>query len=871
MAYGISFLVLAGAVLLRLLLDPVMGDSLPLVTLFGAVAAAAWVGGYSPALLVTALGYVTCAYLFVEPRGELGLDRADNLVGLIAYLFTCSLIIGTCQAMRMAQASARERSEVMRVTLASIGDAVITTDTEGRVTYLNSVAELLTGWKQHDAYGQPLAAVFRIINEDTRQTVENPTTRALRAGVVVGLANHTLLVAKDGVERPIDDSVAPIKDENGVVSGCVLIFRDVSERRLWEKREADRLMSARLLASIVESSDDAIVSKSLDGTIQSWNAAAERLFGYTSAEAVGRHISLIIPEDRLGEEEHIIASLKAGIHIEHFETERVGKDGRRLVISLTVSPVKDDEGRVVGASKIVRDITDRKLVESERQKFVTLVENSTDFIGICDLNAVPIFINRAGLRMVGLDSLDEARLVQVSDFFFPEDQSRIMNEFFPQVLKDGHGEIDIRFRHFRTGEARWMAYKVLKLDDQTGKIVAFATVSQDVTERRRLEDSLRELAVDLAEADRRKNEFLATLAHELRNPLAPLTNTLEILKRSDNQDVAVRRGLDTMERQLEQLVRLVDDLLDLSRITHNRIELRKRHIELSTVIRQALLAAQPLAESAGHTIGMTSSADPIYLYADPVRLTQVFGNLLNNSCKYTTPGGKIQILAERDGNDAVVTVADTGIGIPREKLASIFDMFTQVDRSLEQSQEGLGIGLTLVKRLVEMHGGSVEARSAGEGHGSEFVVRLPMAPGVSPVTTPTKSDDAVSGSKYRILVVDDNEDAADSLAMLLGLAGHQTYTAHDGQDAIDAAEQHRPDVVLLDIGLPTMSGHEVCRRIRQQPWGKSIALIALTGWGQEEDRQRSQEAGFDGHLVKPVDHSHLLGLLASLTGHSATS
>jgi CheY-like chemotaxis protein/two-component sensor histidine kinase len=326
-----------------------------------------------------------------------------------------------------------------------------------------------------------------------------------------------------------------------------------------------------------------------------------------------------------------------------------------------------------------------------------------------------------------------------------------------------------------------------------------------------------------------------------------------------------------MERQLEQLVRLVDDLLDLSRITHNRIELRQRHVELSTVIRQALLAAQPLAESAGHTIAMTSSAEPIYLYADPVRLTQVFGNLLNNSCKYTMPGGQIRIVVERDGNDAVITVADTGIGIPHDKLASIFDMFTQVDRSLEQSQGGLGIGLTLVKRLVEMHDGSVEARSAGEGHGSEFVVRLPMTLEVSPGTMPAKSDDEVSTSTHRILVVDDNKDSADSLALLLELVGHRTYTANDGQEAVDAVEQHRPDVVLLDIGLPTLSGYEVCRRIRQQPWGKSIAMIALTGWGQDEDRRRSQEVGFDGHLVKPVDHQRLLALLASLTGPNAPS
>jgi PAS domain S-box-containing protein len=861
--YAISLLLLAAAILLRWLLDPIMGDSLPLVTVFGAVAAAVWVGGYQPALLIAILGYLACDYLFVEPRGALTLT-AESIVGAVAYLFTCALIIGIGDGMRRAQTSANSRGELLRVTLGSIGDAVITTDVEGRVTYLNRVAESLTGWSQPAALGHPLTEVFRIINEDTRQTVESPATRALRQGVVVGLANHTLLVARNGEERPIDDSAAPIRDEQGVVSGCVLIFRDVSERRQWEKREAARLQSARLLASIVESSDDAIISKTLDGIIQSWNAAAERLYGYTSSEAVGRHISIVIPPDRTAEEDHIVATLKAGTPIEHFETERVRKDGQRVLISLTVSPVRDDDGRIVGASKIARDISAQKLAESERQKFVMLVENSTDFIGISDLNAVPIYVNRAGLQMIGLDSLDEARAVNVRDFFFREDQPRIMNEFFPSVMAEGHGEIEVRFRHFKTGQARWMAYKVLRLDDDSGRTVAFATVSQDVTERRRMEDELRALAADLAEADQRKDEFLATLAHELRNPLAPLSNTLEILKRSSGPDATMRRGLDTMERQLEQLVRLVDDLLDLSRITHNRIELRRRDVELASVIRQAVLAAQPLADSARHTVHVNLPAEPIHLHADAVRLTQVFGNLLNNSCKYTPPGGAIRVDVHRDGQAVVVAVTDTGIGIPADKLDRIFDMFTQVDRSLEQSQGGLGIGLTLVKRLVEMHGGTVQARSAGEGYGSTFEVRLPALQEAPHNTAPAPNDTPTNSKMHRILVVDDNQDSADSLAMLLELTGHEVYAAHDGQSAIDAAERHRPDVVLLDIGLPVLNGHDVCRYIRQQPWGESMILIALTGWGQDEDRRRSHEAGFDGHLVKPVDHTQLLALLASL-------
>ena len=860
--YLIAIAALAAAVLIRWMLDPVIGDVLPLVTLFGAVAVAVWAGGALPATVVAILGYLAAAYLFIPPRGAIVVDL-PHLVGLVAYLFTCALIIAIGEAMRGAQARARERGDLLRITLASIGDAMITTDNEGRVTYLNAVAESLTGWTQEDAAGQPLETVFHALDELTRQPIESPAARALREGTVVGLANHTLLVSKDGAERPVDDSAAPIRDEEGRVSGCVLIFRDVSERRRLEKAVAARFLEARLLASIVESSDDAIVRKSLDGIIQSWNAGAERIFGYTAEEAVGRHISIIIPPDRLAEEDRIIATLKEGRRVEPFETERVRRDGRRIRISVTISPIKDEAGNVVAASKIARDVTKQRQAEAEREMFATLIESSTDFIGISDMDGVPIFVNRAGLRLVGLDDMDQARKVHVKDFFFPEDQARIMDEFLPSVAEKGHGEVDVRFRNFKTGDARWMAYKVLKLLDAKGQAVGFATVSQDVTERRRLEDGLRQLAANLSEEGRRKNEFLATLAHELRNPLAPLSNMLEILRRTGTGQPAPPQALDTMGRQLSQLVRLVDDLLDLSRITHNRLELRKAPVELGAVIDQAVEASSPLVESMRHELRVIRSPEPIHLHGDAARLAQVFANLLNNSAKYTSPGGKIEVKTERRGQEAVVTVKDNGAGIPRDRLDSIFEMFNQVQGSLERSQGGLGIGLTLVRRLVQMHGGSVQADSSGEGKGAEFVVRLPIhdaRPAASPQPTPARKPSAAR----RILVVDDNHDSAESLAMLLGITGNETFTANDGAVALDAAARHRPDVVLLDIGLPTLNGYEVCRRIREEPWGKEMCLIALTGWGQEEDRRKSREAGFDGHLVKPVNYPALMALLDSL-------
>jgi PAS domain S-box-containing protein len=518
----------------------------------------------------------------------------------------------------------------------------------------------------------------------------------------------------------------PFYDESGRIAGAVNVLVDITERTRAERALAQ-------LAAIVDSSDDAIISKDLNGVILSWNKSAERLFGYTASEAVGRPITLIIPPDRLDEEPKILERLRRGERVDHFETVRMRKDGSRFDISLTISPVKNAAGRVVGASKIARDITERKQAEAALQA-----------------------------------------------------------------------------------------------------------------------------------ADRRKSEFLAMLAHELRNPLAPLRNGLHILRLAGERGAVAAEARAMMERQLEQMVRLIDDLLDLSRITSGKIELRKEQIDLATVVQHAVETSRPLMDASGHELTVTLPPQPVVVYADRTRVAQVFTNLLNNSAKYTARGGHIWLTCEQQGSDVVVKVKDTGVGIAPDMLARIFDMFTQVDRSLDRSQGGLGIGLSLVRRLVEMHGGSVEAYSAGPGRGSEFVVRLSVV--LSPDQGPQRvgSDVASRSPQCRILVVDDNKDSANSLALVLKMTGHDTRTAHDGLEAVEAAKTFRPDVVLLDIGLPKLNGYDACRSIRAQPWGESMVLIALTGWGQEEDKCRSKEAGFNFHLIKPVDPADLEKLLAGL-------
>lgn len=366
----------------------------------------------------------------------------------------------------------------------------------------------------------------------------------------------------------------------------------------------------------------------------------------------------------------------------------------------------------------------------------------------------------------------------------------------------------------------------------------------------------------LREADRRKDEFLATLAHELRNPLAPIRNGLQVLRLAGGGSEMVAEARIMMERQLGHMVRLVDDLLDMSRITRNKLELRRERVALATVIHDAVETGRPLIEQFGHTFSMTLPPNPVYLDADPVRLAQVFSNLLTNAAKYTESGGRISLKAELHGGEVLVRVADTGLGIPAEALPSIFEMFSQVDRNLERAQGGLGIGLTLVKRLAEMHGGTVEARSQGPGQGSEFIVRLPVVKeGHHRPDRGTTDEGVQGGSKRRILVVDDNRDSATSLGMVLTLMGNVVRTAGDGLAAVEAAQEFRPEMILLDLGLPKLNGYDACRRIRAQPWSEGVVIVALTGWGQEEDRRRSQEAGFDHHLVKPVDPASLAKLL----------
>jgi PAS domain S-box-containing protein len=1401
-------------------------------------------------------------------------------------------------ARQRAEGELAAERERLRITLASIGDAVISTDADGRVVFLNGVAEALTGWPQAEAAGRPLPDVFRILHERTRQPVENPALRALREGVVVGLANHTVLVARDGSERPIDDSAAPMRDEQGNPVGAVLVFRDVTERRRTEEARAR-------LAAIVESSDDAIVSKTLEGVIRTWNAGAERIFGYTADEAVGKPITLIIPPERHDEERMIIDRLRGGQHVDHYQTVRVAKDGRRLDVSLSISPLRDAEGDIIGASKVARDITAQKqaeaalrgseerleaeleamnrlhalstllvtvtdlrsgldavleeavrtvradfghihLVDAEtgaleivarrgfgaevlehwcevgvekgsccaqameagarvviqdveldptephreiaaragyrsvqstplkgrngvvmgmlsthyraphhlsdrdgrlldllarhaadvverirseealrvsEARFRTLASHAPVGIFQTDADGNCLFVNERWAEMAGLsqaeacgpawaaalhpddrdrvrrewydataalrdftgeyrfctpggketwvsgsavalrsesgaivgyigtvaditarreaeetirsllrvserlnstleveelldilvqeaislvraesgvsglrtpegmvsrrylqkgsmvpleycwpplhglpgwilvhkvpyltnDALADTQIVhdlclrfgvrsalstpiltatgevlgffeihnKVNGGFTPADRERLLAvsqaaaialqnalayrtiqqaeealraserrfrqlaDAMPQIvwtagsdgqidylnrrwtdftgLPDAVGnatwgpflhadearlagerwaasvatgapfEMELRLLDRRHQIYRWHLLRTVAVNDESGRIARWYGTATDIHEQKRTEEAsrylaeasaalagvvdqestlqkvanlavpyfadwsavdvvedggLRRLAVahqdpervrlahelmreyppdpqapngvpavlrtgrpevvaeitddllvrgtsddrhlglirslglksyicvplvvsgstfgaltfataesgrrytdadlalatDLAhraavaientqlyealrEQDRRKDEFLATLAHELRNPLAPIRNALQILKMPRVDAVTADRSRDMMERQVHYLVRMVDDLLDVSRVMRGKIELRREHVELATVVARAVETVQPLVDAQGHELNVRLSPESLPLEADAVRLAQVIGNLLTNAAKYTEPGGRIWLTAARDGDTAVLRVRDTGIGITPPMLPRIFELFVQADHASTKAQGGLGIGLTLVKNLVEMHNGTVEARSEGLGKGSEFVVRLPLAVQEPDEATDESADvhtEAPHSSGLRVLVVDDNHDAADSLTELLRLQGHEVRVAYSGSASLEMTKAYTPDVVFLDIGMPAMDGYDVARRLRQTPGLEKTVLAALTGWGQQEDRRRTAEAGFDHHLVKPPEPASVERILAGL-------
>jgi PAS domain S-box-containing protein len=520
-----------------------------------------------------------------------------------------------------------------------------------------------------------------------------------------------------------------------------------------------------------------------------------------------------------------------------------------------------------GIALYFRDETDRRRAEEGIRRLAAVAEQSSDFIGIFTPDAGGIYLNPAGRRMAGLGSDTNIAAWRMLDFFPREDRGFVLDHMMAALTgEQAAWEGELRLAQPQGREPIPVYFKGFAVRDAAGQNIGLATITRDITEQKRAEDELRRVAADLSEADHRKSEFLATLAHELRNPLAPIRTGLDLLRMAPGDAGAAERVYGMMDRQLGHLIHLVDDLLDIARITRGKIELQKEPVLLRTIVATAVETSTALIEAHRHALSVELPPDPLELEADVTRMVQVLSNLLNNAAKYTPSGGRIRLSAWREDGHAVIAVADSGIGIPPDAIGSVFEMFTQVRGSLDRAQGGLGIGLSLVRRLVELHGGRVGAFSGGPGQGSTFTLRLPLRPGTPHAPAAGEQGGATAsgpGGPLRVLVVDDNFDAADSLAALLDILGHTVMVAHDGVEGLAAARSFEPDLVLLDIGLPGMSGHEVAREIRRSPALRHVVLIALTGWGAQSDLQQSQEAGFDQHLTKPVSLESLEQALAA--------
>jgi len=733
----------------------------------------------------------------------------------------------------------------MRALLEALPAAIYTTDAEGRITSYNDEAVRFAGrepqlgtdswcvtWKLYWPDGTPLP-------HD-----QCPMAIALREGRPVRGVS-AIAERPDGTRVHFMPYPTPIKDACGKVIGAVNMLVDVTEQKRAEEAQAR-------LAAIVASSVDAIYSTSLDGTIQTWNEGAEHLFGYSAAEALGQPVTLLIPEDRQAEERELSERIARGEVVVNFETKRRAKDGRSFDVSLAASPIRDAAGRVVGTSRIPRDITERKRAEEARARLAAIVASSDDAIVSKSLDGIIRTWNSGAERMFGYSS-DEA-LGRHITLIIPEDRHHEEDMVLGKVRRGETVDHFETVRRTKDGRLRDISLTVSPIRDAHGQVIGASKIARDITERKRMDAQLEAMVSALREADTRKDEFIAMLAHELRNPLSAIAVATDLLARSKIDDRKARFAVPAIERQMRQLRRLVDDLLNMARITSGKLVLRKEPLELKAFADRAVNDYRALVANGTSIVLQGVEA---WVDADPARLKQMIENLLDNATKYG--GRNITVTVSAGGQAAHVSVQEDGQGISPELQAMLFQPFVQGEQPADREQRGLGLGLALVERLASLHGGSVDATSEGLGKGSTFTISLPLA---KPAATAERRRTPVM-TKRRVLVVEDEVDSRDALKLLLETEGHEVSLSGSGAAALEEITRFRPDIALVDIGLPGMDGYEIARRARALEAGKHLKLIAITGYGGEAHRRRAKSAGFDMHVVKPISYEQLARVFSS--------
>ncbi len=772
--------VLAAWICRVVLLIPLVGDRLPFISFFPMAFVVAWWGGFRPTLFATLFSILVLAYPILEPKDTFAIEVLEYRFGLTVYAIVALATGWLGEKFHSAHWTANQatdkaiaESERLRVTLTSIGDAVIVTDEHRRVLSLNAVAESLTGWTQDEAFNKPLDIVFRTLNEETHQRIEDPSAEVLGRGTTVGLSNQTVLIARNGTELPIDDIAAPIVDASGNTRGVVLVFRDASAKRRIDRDLAFVARASNSLAALLDRES---------ALQQAATLAVPYLADWCVVYVVDEH----------------------GAMDYHAHAHRDPEKDRLLGRMLIDSPLDWNSNTATirslrtGQSQLMPELSEAFLDSiAQGDEHRAIIRE----LGPRAVISVPLKIRDRTIGVIGLVSCDPRR----------------------------------KYTEREVGLAENFAQRVATAVDNARLFHAVKEVNQQ------------------------KDEFLAMLAHELRNPLAAIRYAVALGQLSNGEPDS--ELLEIIDRQTQNLAHLIDDLLDVSRISGNKVSLHMEHIDAATIVNRATVAVRPLLEQKRHELVLDVADEPMPLYVDPTRAEQILANLLTNAAKYTKEGGLVTVRAHRDGEVVVFKVIDTGVGLPPEMLSRVFDLFTQADRTLDRSEGGLGIGLTVARKLAEMHGGSIAAASEGLGKGAAFTVRLPLceapaadgepaAPRAQPLHQP----------KMRILVVDDSRDTAESCAMLLTKLGHQVQTAHDGRGALEVARAFKPQALFLDIGLPGIDGFEVAATLREEGFQHEL-MVAVSGYGQPEDRRRSREAGFDHHLVKPVDQVALVSAL----------
>jgi PAS domain S-box-containing protein len=849
--YIVAVLLTALAVVARMALNPLLSEgTVPFITMFATVVLVGWYAGLGPALVSLILGAVAAVYLIIPSARELGMD-AEVTAGLMVYLVmgsSCAVLGDTVhrarrQAEENAQLAGQQHQRLTEI-LGSITDAFFGVDKNWHFVFLNEKAVQRTG--RNDLVGKNMW-------EEFRESVGTEAYAQL----------HRAMAQRVSVEYEVFDQQRQCwfreKAYPTADGGLAIYSQDITERKWFaEVLREEQLASIFNVTGVGMAQTDPVTRRYVRV-----NAALCRITGYSEAELLAMTVDELNHPDDRERDRKLFERLSPGESTYEIEKHYVRKDGTIISVLVTGNLVCDPRGRPVRVFAIIQDVSRRRQAEEalrkseERLRLATL----TGKVGLWEWDILNNHVTWTE-SLYGIHGLEHEEFIPTVEGFaalvHPDDRDFVAKAI-ERTLASG-APYELTFRAIKPGgQVIWLFTNASVLRDGA-KPVRMVGATADVTELKGAEETLRQ-------SDRRKDEFLATLAHELRNPLAPIRNGLRILRLGRANSAGHDQILEMMERQLSNLVRLVDDLLEVSRITSGKIELRKETVDLAAVVRSAVETVGPLVESRHQKLDVRLSPEPVLLEADAVRLAQVVANLLNNAAKYTEEGGQICLTAQREGDTAMVRVRDTGAGIPAEMLPQVFGLFMQTDRTMGRSQGGLGIGLPLVKSLVQLHGGSVEAHSEGPGRGSEFVIRLPLTGADVRLQRQEKagSDKPAAGFlRRRMLVADDNRDAADSLGMLLGLMGAEVYTAYDGPSALEVIRVHRPAIVFLDLGMPGMDGCAVAAKIRQEPEFRDITLIALTGWGREEDRRRSLEAGFDHHVTKPPEAQTIQTLLASL-------